>query len=88
VESPRGLRFAYPSRKAAITSRFALYTARNINREEMKEIFPPDDPSHGKSPWDAYRLTIELDQKNPSNWVLIVARHSDAQFTPVSVTEI
>ena len=88
VESPRGLRFAYSTRKAAQAARFALYTARNINREEMKLIFPADSPEHGSSPWDTFRLTIELDQRNPQDWILLVSRHSDAQFTPVSVTEL
>jgi hypothetical protein len=86
VEAPQGLRVTYPTRKAAIASRFALYTARNMNRKEMEEMGLT-------SPWDAYRLTIEVDPKSKGDdgkapWVLVIALHTSAQFTPLNVEEI
>ena len=86
VEAPKGLRLTFPTRKAAIASRFSLYTARNQNREASKEIYHPETPEWGTSPWDAFRLTIEVDEKG--SWVLIVSRHADAQFTPSHIEEI
>jgi hypothetical protein len=45
------------------------------------------------SPWDAYRLTIEVDPNAKGDdgkapWVLVIALHSSAQFTPLNVEEI
>ena len=87
VEAPRGLRLSFSTKLEATASRFALYTARNSNRLQSKDIFPPSDPAFGTSPWDAFRLTISLDQKT-NLWVLSISRHSDAQFTPLHVEEI
>jgi hypothetical protein len=87
VEAPRGLRITYPTRKAAIAARFALYGARNINRKEMAEF------GETSSPWDAYRLTIEVDptakdDNERAQWALIISLHSSPQFTPTSIEEL
>lgn len=79
VEAPQGLRITYPSRKAAIASRFALYAARNANKREMEELGL-------ESPWDAYRLTVEVNEEG--QWVLIIGLHSSAQFVPLHIEEI
>ena len=78
------VRIHYDTRSKAVAARFALYTARTTNRELMKTAYAEDDPAYGTSPWDGFRLTIELDQKT-NDWVLLITRHSDAQFVPTRI---
>lgn len=84
VEADGDVRLHYNTRAKASASRFALYTARNINREELKLVYGKDDPFYGSSPWDGFRLTIEVDQES-HDWVLLITRHSEAQFTPTRI---
>lgn len=83
VEAEKGLRLDFKTKKAATSARFALYTARTINREENTEIFAPGDPEYGRSPWDEFKATIEQDE---SGFHLLITRHSNA--APMKVSEL
>lgn len=87
VESEKGLRLFFDTRTQAIAARFDFYTARNINREEMKEFYAEGSPEWGSSPWDPFRLTIQLDDKT-NKWALLITRHSDPTNAPSHVEEI
>lgn len=87
AEAPKGLRIHYPTRSAAMAARFSFYTARNINREEMKEFYEEGSPEWGSSPWDQFRLTIEIDPV-ANDWVLIIARHSDLPQLHLNIEEL
>lgn len=87
AETPKGLRIHYPTRGSAQAARFNFYTARNINREEMKEFYEEGSPEWGSSPWDPFRLTIELDPV-ANDWVLSITRHSDSPHSHLSIEEL
>lgn len=87
METERGLSLSYDSRKAAESARFALYTARNGNRSEMKDLYPdPNDPLHGASPWDEFRVTIE--EKAVNQFTVLITRHSVPAHNPTEIKEI
>lgn len=94
AEATKGLRLLYPDRSSAIAARFAFYTARNINREEMKEFYEEGSPDWGTSPWDPFRLTIEVDpsevdpESGRARWVLIISRHADAPNSHLTIEEL
>lgn len=85
--SERGLCLYYETRKQAQAARFALYTSRNINREEMKEFYEKEDPSWGSSPWDIFRLVIDFDSER-KEWALRLEHQTSERFKASSIEEL
>jgi len=91
MEATVGLEIQYENRTAAQSARFALYTARNRNRVESREIYPPEDPQYGRSPWDEFRVTIqpaEEEGEDPSSYTLRITRHATPLCDSAAIKEL
>lgn len=58
-----GIELEYRSMREAQRVRFALYTARTIDREQNKAIYGEGDVMYGRSLWDGLVVTLEGEGK-------------------------
>lgn len=85
LETSNGLQLSYATKEAAISARFALYTARNANRAENERLYPdPEDVMHGVSVWDNLRASVS---RNPP-WTLTITAHSNPINRPTEMKEL
>ena len=68
LDSPNGIRQGFPSSGLARHQVSRLNRARNNQREQNREIYPPDHPSHGTSPYDT--LVIRTPRKVDGKWYI------------------
>lgn len=59
LQSIRGIRINTPSHGAAVSLRARFYAMRKLERERSIEIYLPEDPRRGMSPYE--NLSIEID---------------------------
>lgn len=58
LASPRGIEVECESDRAAAHLRLRMYSARRTLQRESRKIYPPENPSHGRSDFDS--LTFKL----------------------------
>lgn len=64
LASPSGIRIGFTEPGQANNLRLRLNTARKLDRNRSRELFPDDDPRHGTSAYDSLMNKIrEHDEK-------------------------
>ena len=62
LDADRGICVTVPDKSAANYLRMRIHHARTIDREENRKTYPdPDQPLHGRSPYDILVLRIDGD---------------------------
>jgi hypothetical protein len=69
-ESPKGIRLRFDSEEKAKTFRARMNYARRVDRKDNLTLYSPDDPLHGRSAYDPYRVTIKKDTEG-FHWVYV-----------------
>ncbi len=55
----KGMRVKFSTFAAAQAFRMRMYGARQIDREDNKQVYSKDHPMHGRSPYDVLRMTVQ-----------------------------
>lgn len=63
LANPRGIGITLETPGAATHLRHKLNTFRVRLRKQSQKVYPPEDPKHGTSPYDALKVTE--DKENP-----------------------
>lgn len=79
--APKGIRVHFPDRAAAAAFQFKLMKARQLDREDNLETYPPGHALYGQSQYD--RLQVRL-RANGEGWVLLI----EPLDTTMSIEEI
>ena len=61
VSSVKGISVTMPSYGMAVRFRQRCYAFRTLTRELSREMYGPEDPNYGKSPYD--ELTVKTPEK-------------------------
>lgn len=69
LDDPQGLRLHTKSNDDATFIRMRMHMARKLDREHNKEIYPPEDPKYGVSPYD--QLILRIRQHAGEVWLYI-----------------
>jgi hypothetical protein len=59
LQSPNGIRIRCASSGAAVSMRARFYTLRKLEREASVDLFPPEHPLRGLSPYENLSISIE-----------------------------
>jgi hypothetical protein len=78
LKSSIGIRVACRNRGSANNLRVRMHYARAISRREFLEIYQPDDPRHGQSPYDVFMVRIEQDDEKW--WLYIEPRTAGGEI--------
>lgn len=73
LESPNGLAITVATPGTAISLRGKMNSYRELLRKNSRKAYPdPEDPRHGRSPYDAFKLAI--DPKNDCRIIIKLHR--------------
>lgn len=76
LQSPNGIRIRTASKGAAISMRARFYTLRKLEREASVNLYEPEHPLRGLSPYENLSISIEDNS--------VVIRHTE----PITVEEL
>lgn len=78
LESPRGVELSLPTLNAAYTLRHRIYSLRETDRGQSRDLYPPDDPKHGVSVYDILTIVLRKanDQEEDTTHVLSILKES------------
>lgn len=59
LQSANGIRITTPTHGAAVSLRARFYSMRKLEREQSLQIYDPEDPRRGVSPYENLAITVE-----------------------------
>lgn len=83
LANPDGIRYRCPTHGKANHLKTRLHYARVLDRREKMEIYLPDDPSHGVSPYDSLVVSVAHDDQ----WVYIQPRTMEGEIEELGAAE-
>lgn len=78
LTSTVGIRAKCADRGEAFQLRMRLHYARGLHRDETRQVYEPDDPLYGISPFDNL-IVREPQEINGEWWVYIEQRHATVE---------
>ena len=87
----KGMRVKCSTFAAAQAFRMRMYAARQIDREDNKQVYSKDHPMYGRPPYDVLRITIRRVYDSPeddSSWLYFERTDTDDQFEAESLSEV
>lgn len=63
LNSPKGFFVIFADERSAIQFRIKMNVYRDKLRKKNRGIYPEDHPQHGTSPYDAYKIAIDPENK-------------------------
>jgi len=85
LDSEKGTRAVFPTRRAALAFRFRCYTVRSRDRGRAAKIYPAGTPGHGVSAYDS--LSLMLFPSENGAWQLIASQDPDTLLGSAAIIE-
>lgn len=64
IADPKGIKIKFAQGEDAWHFRIRLHTARKIDRNDNRDIYPDNHRMHGRSPYDQLTMRIRLEDKS------------------------
>lgn len=85
LDAPNGIRKRATDDGQALNLRQRLHYARTLKRRESFEVYPPDSPHYGTSPYD--NLIVQVKQDDGAWWVYIKPRLAEGDIEELKAAE-
>lgn len=76
IESSRGLKLTFEKYGDAIRWRYRAGKYRAMTCQQNKEVYPPDHPMHGRSPYDEFEFKLVTGPAKSPPFEILVRRYS------------
>ncbi len=63
LASEHGITLSFPTQGKLTHVAQRLYRLRSLDREKSREVYPPDSPAYGKSPYDKLQFSKKINEE-------------------------